>query len=78
MFNSFMTEVPIIQKPVRRANQWTGFYMIGITVMKELRGIISFCPIKNFTFNLTFRILAVELNILRSGSHLPKKCFIFQ
>ena len=45
--NSFMTEVPIISKPVYRfaeqinglvyicrADQWTGFYMIG---MKELK-----------------------------------------
>ena len=29
---SFMTEVPIIC----RANQWTGFYIIGASVMKEL------------------------------------------
>ena len=35
-FNSFMTEVPII--PISsRANQWTGFYIIGTSVMKELK-----------------------------------------
>ena len=33
--NSFMSEVPIIQKPVR-ANQWAGFYMIGTSVMKGI------------------------------------------
>ena len=33
--NSFMTEVPIKQKP---ANQWTGFYLIGTSVMNELKG----------------------------------------
>ena len=33
-FNSFMTEVPIKKKPV--ANQWTGFYMVGFSFMKEL------------------------------------------
>ena len=31
--NSFMTEVVIICS----ANQWTGFYMITASVMKELR-----------------------------------------
>ena len=30
LVNSFMTEVPIIQK-------WTGFYMIGTSAMKELK-----------------------------------------
>ena len=35
--NSFMTEAVIIWKPVHRfANQWTGFYMITASVMKEL------------------------------------------
>ena len=37
-FNSFMTEVVIIQKPVS-ANQWTGFYMVTASVMKELKEI---------------------------------------
>ena len=32
MFNSFMTEAVIIKK----SNQWTGFYMITASVMKEL------------------------------------------
>ena len=32
-FNSFMTEVPIIQKPV---HQWTGFYMTWTSLMKQL------------------------------------------
>ena len=30
-----MEEVPIIEEPVQ-ANQWTGFYMIGTSGMKEL------------------------------------------
>ena len=37
-----MTEFPIIQKPVKlicRANQWTGFYMVGNSVMKELNDL---------------------------------------
>ena len=38
--NSFMTEAVIIYKPVPQiscsANQWTGFYMITASVMKEL------------------------------------------
>ena len=33
-----MTEAFIIQKPVDWfANQWTGFYMITVSVMKELK-----------------------------------------
>ena len=32
-FNSFMPEVPII---FCKANQWTGFHMIGTSVMREL------------------------------------------
>ena len=32
-FNSFMTEAVIVSKPV----QWTGFYMITPSVMKELK-----------------------------------------
>ena len=41
-FNSFMMDFPIKQKPVHSfavqiiANQWTGFYMIGNPVMKQL------------------------------------------
>ena len=35
--NSFMTEAAIIQKPVGGVNQWTGFYMITASVMKELK-----------------------------------------
>ena len=34
MLNPFMTEVPV-------ANQWTGFYMMGTSVMKELRGVLT-------------------------------------
>ena len=39
--NSFKTDVPIIQTDVPiisscSANQWTGFYMIEASVMKEL------------------------------------------
>ena len=38
LVNSFMMEVPIIQKPVHWfANQWTGFYVIGTFIMKELK-----------------------------------------
>ena len=33
-FNYFMTKAPIKKKPV--ANQWTGFYMVGFSFMKEL------------------------------------------
>ena len=41
-FNSFMTEVSIIWKPVhwfaeQISNQWTDFYMIGTSVIKELK-----------------------------------------
>ena len=34
-----MTEVPIIETSplIFSVNQWTGFYMIGISVMKELK-----------------------------------------
>ena len=33
-----MTEAFIIQKPVDWfANQWTGFYMVTVSVMKELK-----------------------------------------
>ena len=44
--NSFMTGAVIIQKPVRKslngsANQWTGFYMITASVMKELSNHFS-------------------------------------
>ena len=38
-FTSFMTEIPIMQKPIHcfaEQNQWTGFYMIRTSVMKEL------------------------------------------
>ena len=36
--NSFMTEAPIISKAlVSRVNLWTGFYIIGNSVMKELK-----------------------------------------
>ena len=37
-FNFFMTEVPIIETSalICRANPWTSFYMIGVSVMKEL------------------------------------------
>ena len=37
--NPFTTNVPIIKKPVCSANQWTDFYMIGISVMNELKDI---------------------------------------
>ena len=39
-FNTFMAEVPIIIETsllICSANQWNGFSMIGITVVKELR-----------------------------------------
>ena len=38
--NYFMAEVPIIQKPVQwicRVNQRTGYYMIGTSIMTELK-----------------------------------------
>ena len=44
VFNSFMTEVLIILKPVHwfaatcYVNQWTGFYMTRTSVTKKLRG----------------------------------------
>ena len=49
-FNSFMTEVPIIETSplIFRANQWTGFYIIGTSVMKEL---IEFLSIIKFHSN---------------------------
>ena len=38
MLNSFMTESYHIETGllICRANQWTGFYMIGTSIMKEL------------------------------------------
>ena len=38
LFNSFMTEVTNVETSplICRANQWTGFYMIGTSIMKEL------------------------------------------
>ena len=51
--NSFMTEVPIF-----RENQWTGFYMIGTSVMKELQvqqyGIDSLQKVKRLTLILFY------------------------
>ena len=35
-FKSFMTEVSILLKPVH----WLGFYMIGTSVMKELKALL--------------------------------------
>ena len=48
LFNSFMTDVPyhIETSPlICRANQWTGFYMIKVFVMKELikSNIVCIC-----------------------------------
>ena len=42
--NSFMTEVHHIETSQMkcRVNQWTGFYMIGTSVMKELKPTIKF------------------------------------
>ena len=40
MLNSFMAEAVIISKPV--ANQWTGFYMITASDMKELNCNVKF------------------------------------
>ena len=42
--NSFMTEIPVIKKLVE-ANQWSGFYMIGKSVMKDL-SLYSAAPSK--------------------------------
>ena len=46
-------------------NQWTGFFMIGISVMKELIYQKRFGP-KIFTCNF-----AMPLNIVRSPARLP-------
>ena len=41
--NSFMTEVPIIEtcRLICKANRWTGFYMIGTSVMKKLTRVTN-------------------------------------
>ena len=50
LFNSFMLEAVIIQKPNQPgANQWTGFYMITASVMKRLKQ-------KILIFILTIRV----------------------
>ena len=57
VFNSFTTEVPIIQKPVHDFHQWTGFYMRGTSVMKELRLLFQHKGLNKFlsvTLNITF------------------------
>ena len=51
-FIPFMTKVPVICF----ANQWTGFYMIGTSVMKELRIIFRYSIHKN-----TDELLALNL-----------------
>ena len=38
IINPFMTEVPVMYS---RENQWTGFYMIGTSFMKELNLLYS-------------------------------------
>ena len=43
LFNSFMTEVPITYK----TSLWTGFYMIGTSVMKDLHKVR--CDFKKWT-----------------------------
>ena len=42
LFNSFMTQVPITKNSplICSANQWTGFYMMGTSVVKKLRTMI--------------------------------------
>ena len=41
LFNSFMTEAVMTEAVICSANQWTGFYIITATVMKELMAKIS-------------------------------------
>ena len=50
LHNSFMTQVPVIETSpvIRSANQWTGFYMIGNSVMKELKNDIECGHIRKF------------------------------
>ena len=65
LFNSFMTEVPIIQKPVH----WTGFNMIGTSVMKELR----VCARKTDYQNFKITIFDYVGNILRNSNPCETK-----
>ena len=50
LYNSFMTQVPVIETSpvICSANQWTGFYMIVNSVMKELKNDNECGHIKNF------------------------------
>ena len=57
--NSFMTEIPIIQKPV----QWTGVYMIGTSVIKELK-------LPRYVPSFFVQSLKFFKHILSFGTHL--------
>ena len=50
LYSSFMTQVPVIETSpvICGANQWTGFYMIGNSVMKELKNDNECRHIRNF------------------------------
>ena len=50
LYNSCMTQVPVIETSpvICSANQWTGFYMIGNSVMKELKNDNECRHIRNF------------------------------
>ena len=61
VLNSFMMDVLIIC----RANQWTGFYMIGTFVIKELRNAL-----------LLFK--NVQRYLLLNSNSLEKKCMFFK
>ena len=59
LFNSFITEVPIKQKPV---HWFAGFYLIGTSVMKELRceNEISF-----FSFRRSSPLVILTLSLTK-------------
>ena len=49
VFNSFMTEVPYdveTSQLISSANQWSAFYMIGNSVMKELNAMVNIHRLK--------------------------------
>ena len=56
IFNSFMTEVPIIIETspfICSANQWTDFYMVGTSVIKELN--LTKCIVKMCEFDVVWQ-----------------------
>ena len=51
--NSFMTEIPVIKNhsidlQSKSMNQWTGFYMIGTCIMKEVMREVNFFNILRY------------------------------